>query len=91
MGGTSFGAPFFSVIILNLISNLGFAGGNNTGIRVDRGRFVVLLNNDTAVDPRWLSALHGAIRRHPGAGMFTPKIHNDSWRDEIDNTGQVVY
>jgi GT2 family glycosyltransferase len=51
----------------------------------------VLLNNDTAVDPGWLSALSGAIRRHPDAGMFTPKILNYYRRDEIDNTGHVIY
>jgi len=71
--------------------NRGFAGGNNAGIREARGTYIVLLNNDTAVDPGWLSALSGAIRRHPDAGMFTPKILNYYRRDEIDNTGHVIY
>lgn len=74
-----------------LSSNLGFAGGNNAGIRVARGRYVVLLNNDTAVDPGWLAALADAVRRHPHAGMFTPKILNYFRRDEIDNTGHLIY
>jgi len=77
--------------IVPLPVNRGFAGGNNEGIRVARGRFVVLLNNDTAVDPRWLSALHDAVLRHPDAGMFTPKILNYYRRDEIDNTGHLIY
>jgi hypothetical protein len=74
-----------------LPSNLGFAGGNNAGIRVARGRYVILLNNDTAVDPGWLAALADAVRRHPDAGMFTPKILNYYRRDEIDNTGHLIY
>ncbi len=74
-----------------LSANEGYAGGNNAGIRASQGRFVVLLNNDTAVDPGWLSALYGAITRHPEAGMFTPKILNYYRRDEIDNTGHVIY
>lgn len=80
-----------SVITVPLPSNLGFAGGNNAGIRVARGRYVILLNNDTAVDPGWLAALSDAILRHPDAGMFTPKILNYYRRDEIDNTGHLIY
>ena len=80
-----------SVSIVALPSNLGFAGGNNAGIRHARGRYVILLNNDTAVDPGWLAAMGGAVRRHPGAGMFTPKILNYYRRDEIDNTGHLIY
>ena len=80
-----------SVSTIALPSNLGFAGGNNAGIRVARGPYVILLNNDTAVDPGWLAAMHDAVRRHPDAGMFTPKILNYYRRDEIDNTGHLIY
>jgi GT2 family glycosyltransferase len=80
-----------SVTTVALPSNLGFAGGNNAGIRVARGRYVILLNNDTAVDPGWLAAMDDAVRRHPDAGMFTPKILNYYQRDEIDNTGHLIY
>jgi GT2 family glycosyltransferase len=83
-----FGRDLRTVI---LPANLGFAGGNNAGIREARGTYIILLNNDTAVDPGWLSALSGSIRRHPDAGMFTPKILNYYRRDEIDNTGHVIY
>lgn len=37
--------------------NLGFAGGNNVGLRVASGEVVVLLNQDTEVQPGWLAAL----------------------------------
>ena len=65
-----------SVSVVALSTNLGFAGGNNAGIRVARGRYVILLNNATAVDPGWLAAMDDAVRRRPDAGMFTPKILN---------------
>jgi GT2 family glycosyltransferase len=74
-----------------LAANIGFAGGNNAGMREAKGKYVVLLNNDTAVDPGWLSALRRAISRHPETGMFTPKILNYYRRDEIDNTGLLIY
>lgn len=38
-------------------SNLGFAEGNNVGYRVAKGKYVVLLNNDTIVDKNWLKEL----------------------------------
>jgi len=34
--------------------NLGFAAGNNLGVRQARGTWVALLNNDTVADPFWL-------------------------------------
>jgi GT2 family glycosyltransferase len=37
--------------------NLGFAGGNNVGLRAATGDVLVLLNQDTVVRPRWLQAL----------------------------------
>lgn len=37
--------------------NLGYCGGNNAGIRVARGEFLVLLNFDTVVDRNWLNEL----------------------------------
>jgi hypothetical protein len=57
--------------------NLGFAGGNNAGIRraLDEGAdLVLLLNNDTTVDPGFVDALVAAARSSPDAGMLCPKI-----------------
>jgi GT2 family glycosyltransferase len=48
---------FPQVRIVALNENRGFAGGNNEGVRDARGRFVVLLNNDTVPEPGWLKAL----------------------------------
>ena len=51
--------------------NLGFAGGNNLGIRhaLARGAdFILVLNNDTTVDPMLLDELVAAAERHPEAG-----------------------
>lgn len=43
-------------------TNVGFAEGNNVGHRAARGEYVVLLNNDTKVSPRWLEKLVEAMR-----------------------------
>jgi GT2 family glycosyltransferase len=38
-------------------TNLGFAGGNNVGIELATGDYVVFLNNDTTVEPNWINEL----------------------------------
>ncbi len=42
--------------------NLGFAGGNNLGVLRAKGDLVVLLNNDTTVEPGWLVELVKAMQ-----------------------------
>ena len=49
--------PWVQVVTLD--RNLGFAGGNNAGVRAARGRYVALLNNDTMVDAGWLGRKSG--------------------------------
>lgn len=58
-------------------TNLGFAGGNNAGIRcaLDRGADAIfLLNNDTVSAPDLLSAFARAADAYPSAGAFGAKI-----------------
>jgi GT2 family glycosyltransferase len=68
-------------------SNLGFAEGNNLGLRHSRGEYVLLLNNDAEVAPDWAEQLISVARENPEVGMCTSKIlcHDD--RDRIDNAG----
>ena len=57
--------------------NLGFAGGNNVGIRraLDRGaEWVLLVNNDAAVEPGILDALSAAAAARPDAGVLACKV-----------------
>jgi hypothetical protein len=70
-------ARFPGIPLLQTGENLGFAGGNDAGIRralSDGAELVLLLNNDTTVDPGFVDALVTAARAHPGAGMLCPKI-----------------
>jgi GT2 family glycosyltransferase len=50
-------SAFPRVRIVENHENLGFAAGNNRGVEQARGEFVVLLNNDTVVEPDWLQEL----------------------------------
>ncbi len=71
--------------------NLGFGVANNQAIVRARGRYIILLNNDTEVDSGWLGALVAAAETDASIGMCASKILNFYRRDEIDNTGHLVY
>lgn len=75
------------VRVLALGENRGFAGACNAGIRAARGEFVVLLNNDTEADPRWLEEVVAAFRRHPEAGMVASKMLLFDRRDTFHTAG----
>jgi GT2 family glycosyltransferase len=67
--------PNIELIVNN--SNLRFAGGNNVGIRraLERGaEYVLMLNNDTVVDPKFLSRLVEAAQSNKQIGIVGPKI-----------------
>lgn len=78
---------FPEVRIEKLKRNTGFAGAVNTGIRVARGCYVALLNNDTEVHPRWLEELVAAMEAHPEAGFAASKMLDFSDRTLIDGIG----
>ena len=70
-------AQFPEVEILELGKNLGFAGGNNAGIRyaIEQGAdYVYLINNDTTVDPAYLRELVAAAEADPRVGLAGSKI-----------------
>lgn len=68
--------------------NLGFAAGNNVGIRLAMAagaEYVALLNMDTQVDPGWLTELVAAADSDPRAALIGARIHTaDGRRVEFD-------
>jgi GT2 family glycosyltransferase len=68
---------FPDVTILETHTNLGFAAGNNVGIRfaLENGAdYVFVLNNDTTVFPDTISAFVGFAEKHPAAALMGPSI-----------------
>ncbi len=75
-------------------TNLGFAGGNNIGIdrALDGGAdYVLLLNNDTVVDPGMVGHLAGLLDEQPEAGIAGPKIYYHNPPDQIWFAGGEVF
>jgi hypothetical protein len=86
-------------IILNEV-NLGFAAGNNTGIKcaLSHGaKYIMVLNNDTLVDENLLTELVACLEENPEAGVVSPKIyfakgyefHKDRYKDK--DLGKVIW
>lgn len=67
--------------------NLGFAGGNNSGLKVAKGKYVFLLNNDTWVESKLLEQLIKAFDEIPNLGSVQPKIVLMSEKDKLDMCG----
>lgn len=68
---------FPEITVLENQENLGYAGGNNVGIEYGVSRdadFIVLLNNDTVVDPGFLEPLVESASCFPRAAFWGPKI-----------------
>lgn len=68
---------FPAVELLRTGANLGFAGGNNVGIRraLERGAdWVLLLNNDAVAEPGLVEALVRAAGARPDAGLLACKV-----------------
>jgi GT2 family glycosyltransferase len=71
--------------------NLGFAGGNNAGLRhaFERGgQWAVLVNNDATLAPDAIDRLRRAAVEHPAAGMLAGKVFFDEPPDRIWFAGQ---
>lgn len=62
------------VIFIRSNENLGFAGGNNLGIKASTGKYLLFLNNDTEVDPGFLEPLVELFESNPKAGAASSKL-----------------
>jgi GT2 family glycosyltransferase len=70
---------FPTVSIVRNATNLGFAGGNNEGIRAALAagaEFVFLLNPDTWVEPSWLREMRAHFTEEPSLDVVTSMILN---------------
>lgn len=64
------------VILKACQNNLGFSGGNNLGIRISRGRMVLLLNPDTIIHSGSLAILVNSLKANPTYGILGPRLLN---------------
>ena len=65
---------FPDVKVIKSNKNLGFAGGNNLGIKAATGKFLFLINNDTYFEDFNVQALIDRLDSDPCIGIVCPKI-----------------
>ncbi|MFH0863618.1 MAG: glycosyltransferase family 2 protein [Candidatus Gottesmanbacteria bacterium] len=55
-------------------ANLGYAKANNLGIKASSGRYILLLNSDTIVYPKTLTAMIQFLNMNPQVGVATCRV-----------------
>lgn len=72
-----------AVRLIRQAKNVGFAAGNNAGIRQTTGELILLLNNDTIVPAGAIDALVGRLRATPSAGAAGAKLVDRAGKAEL--------
>ena len=77
------------VTVIKSDKNLGFAGGNNLGIKAAHGKYIFLLNNDTILQPQTSDIRHliDRLESSPEIGVVCPKIRFAWDNNPIQYTG----
>jgi GT2 family glycosyltransferase len=70
--------------------NLGFGGGNNSGIRDCKTPYLVILNNDTDMYPECIAELKKAMDRDPRIGASASRIMLKFEENRLDAAGISV-
>jgi GT2 family glycosyltransferase len=74
------------VNVANLNKNFGFTGGNNAGVNLAKGEYVVFLNNDVMVAENWLTELIKVVLTNPNAILTSKSLFIDE-PEIIDHVG----
>jgi GT2 family glycosyltransferase len=86
-------SSFPDVCVLENGENLGYAKGNNVGIRQALAQgvgYVCILNNDVTVAPDFLIPLLAALEGFDGAGVATPLLADMANTDRVWALGAAV-
>jgi GT2 family glycosyltransferase len=67
-------AAYPNALLIANQANLGFSKGNNVGIRVASGRYILLLNSDTEIQADTLDIMVHFMDQHPSVGAAGCKV-----------------
>lgn len=86
----NFQPPIVNYQLIKNRENVGFARANNQGYEVARGRYILLLNNDTKVEPDFLTGLVDRMEEDSSIGVIQPKIYLMDKPGYLDNAGSFM-
>lgn len=78
---------FPKVKVVEAGANLGFAGGNNEGVKHAKGKYILLLNNDTYVENDFVEKFLDAFNEIPRLGIVQSKIVLMNDPEKLDTCG----
>ena len=84
---TSIQKNYPKVKVIRSKKNLGFAGGNNLGIKAAKGKYIFLVNNDTIFKDVNVQSLIDRLESSPKIGVVCPKIRFSWGNNPIQFTG----
>ena len=84
-----FGNDSRFVLVKNDV-NKGFAEGNNVGLKYARGAYITLLNNDTEVDPSWLTGVVKVAESDTKIGIVQSKLFFWYNREMLESAGAFI-
>ena len=70
--------------------NMGFAGGNDVGVKFASGKFIYLLNNDAIICENSIASLVQIMEKDPSIGCCGSKIYLEHDRTLINCAGHEV-
>ena len=77
---------FKTLIYCSSVEPIGFAGAVNRGVCMSSGEYLLIVNNDIEVSPRWAEKLVIAYKKVPKAGMLFPACTDPKDRIELIET-----
>lgn len=80
--------PYFDhITYIQSKENLGFAGGNNLGIKQAKGDFIFLLNNDTEIPAGCIETMRKELNSNEKIGLLSPLLLYFDRKDLIQYAG----
>ena len=80
--------PYFDNIkYIQSKENLGFAGGNNLGIKQAKGDYIFLLNNDTEIPAGCIETMIAAMEANHQIGLLSPLLLYFDEKDVVQYAG----
>ncbi|MFC1496861.1 glycosyltransferase family 2 protein [Verrucomicrobiota bacterium] len=81
---------FPAVHCVRIEKNIGFAGGNNKGVKVAKGEYIALINNDAVADANWIMAMVKTAETDSMIGAIASAVVDGKNPSLLDSFGMGI-